>query len=38
MGSGVMAPLILNLGMDAVVRLRFSAALISGKLLLAPIE
>jgi hypothetical protein len=33
-----MASPILNLGMNVVVRLRFSAALISGKLLLAPIE
>jgi hypothetical protein len=32
-----MVPLILNLGID-VVRLRFSAALIYGELLLAPIE
>jgi len=33
-----MATLILNLGMDVGVRLRFSAALISGELLLAAIE
>jgi len=33
-----MAPLILNLGMDVVVRLRISAALLSGELLPALIE
>jgi hypothetical protein len=33
-----MAPFILNLGMVVVVRLRFSTALISGELLLAPTE
>jgi hypothetical protein len=33
-----MASLVLNPGMDVIVRLRFSASLISGELLLAPIE